>query len=377
MKKRYGLITFLLLFGLTGIVILLSLFYTNGEINKDKEHLKIKLDQLFDGKISISDGYKTAFDGEFIDVQKMHYYFNNGGFEIYELTKESDGFVKTTTSSGMLIYKEAESEYEPPQYFNGYKISGDYNRSNFRPSVQKCYDASYEYLLKGDEIDKKLSYTPNKLTDIKNFPSGFYSKYHYIEHKNHPSEFYFIQNGSGRVYSTTYELTYGKEKMYYAISENEDEITMITITNLSIGGIIGLILGFFIAFTLRRSSPHQGEHHEILNIKWRNVRDNSVLTILPKSHGRYPVMLVVDNILSKGNAKMKENSLEISFPSAEYYYQIENKEVDIIELKNLITNEIISFEKLGTNAFKIRQEKLNKIEKESNEQEEEINLEVV
>lgn len=375
MKKRFGLITFLLVVGLTGIGILLGLLYTKGKINKDKEHLESKLNELFDGKISISDGYKMAYEGAFLDKSKMHYSFYSGGFTIYELTKESDGFVKTITTSGDLNYKEAESVYEPPQYFNGYKISDGYNRSNYRPSVQKCYDGSYEYLLKGDEKDRKLSYTPGKLTDIKNFPSGFYSKYHYTEQQQHPSEFYFSQNGGGKVYTTAYELNYNQEKTYYATSENKDEIRKATITNLSIGGFLGLILAFIIAFTLRRFSPHQGEHHEILNIKWRNITDNSVLTIMPKTLGKYPVTLVADNIPSKGNAKIKGNSIEISFPTAEYYYQIEKKEVDIIELKNLTTNEIIVFEKLGTNAFKNRQEKLEKTEKESNERDEEINPE--
>lgn len=370
MKKRFGLITFLLVLGLTGIGIALGLLYTKGKINDDKEHLESKLNELFDGKISISDGYKMAYEGEFSDKSKMHYSFYSGGFTIYELTKESDGFVKTITTSGDLYYKEAESVYEPPQYFDGYRISGGYNRSNYRPSVQKCYDGSYEYLLKGDEKDRKLSYTPDKLTDIKNFPSGFYSKYHYTEQQQHPSEFYYSQNGGGKVYTTAYELNYNQEKTYYATSENKDEIRKATITNTSFGGVIGLILAFIFAFALRRFSPHQGEHHEILNIKWRNVTDNSVLTILPKTLGKYPVTLVSDNIPSKGNAKIKDNNIEISFPTAEYYYQIENKETDIIELKNLTTNDIVTFEKLGTNAFKIRQEKLEKAEKDNNESEE-------
>lgn len=375
MKKRFGLITFLLVLGLTGTGIALGLLYTKGKINDDKEHLASKLNELFDEKISISDGYKMAYEGEFSDKSKMHYSFYSGGFTIYELTKESDGFVKTITTSGDLNYKEAESVYEPPQYYNGYRISGGYSRSNYRPSVQKCYDGSYEYLLKGDEKDRKLSYTPDKLTDIKNFPSGFYSKYHYTEQQQHPSEFYYSQNGGGKVYTTAYELNYNQEKTYYATSENKDEIRKATITNTSTGGIIGLILAFIVAFALRRFSPHQGEHHEILNIKWRNVIDNSVLTILPKTLGKYPVTLVSDNIPSKGNAKIKDNNIEISFPSAEYYYQIENKETDIIELKNLTTNDIITFEKLGTNAFKNRQEKLEKAEKENNESEETSNPE--
>jgi hypothetical protein len=373
MKKRFGLITFLLVFGLTGIGVLLGLIYTKDTIVKDKRYLESKLNELFDGKISISDGYKMAYEGAFSDNNKMHYSFYSGGFTIYELTRESDGFVKTITTCGDLIYKEPETVYQPPQYYDGYLISPGYKRSNYRPSVQQCYDVSYEFLLKGDEKDRKLSYTPNKLTDIKNFPSGFDSKYHFTDQQSHPSESYFRFNGVGKVYSTAYELNYNQEKTYFAISENKEEIRMLMIYNLSICGITGLVLGFIFAFTLRRFGPHQGEHHEILNIKWRNTRDNSVLAIYPKALGKYPVTLVADNILSKGNAKIKEDVIEITFPFAEYYYHIEKKEFDIIELKNLTTNEIVVFEKLGTNSFKVRQEKLEKAEKDSNKREEENN----
>ena len=191
MKKRFRLITFFLVFVLIGIAF--GLLYTKVKINDDYEYLESKLNELFDGKISISDGYKMEYEGEFSDKSKMHYSFYRGGFNIYELTKESDGFVKTTITSGDLYYMESEYVFEPPQIFEGYRVSG-YNRRNYRPSVQDCYDWSYEYLLKGNEKDRKLSYSPDKITDIKNFPSGFYSKYHYIEQQKHPSEFYYIKN---------------------------------------------------------------------------------------------------------------------------------------------------------------------------------------
>lgn len=367
MKRRFGLITFLLVIGLTGIGIGIGFLYTKGKINTDKEQLEAKLNELFDGKISISDGYKMAYEGEFTDISKMHYSFYSGGFKIYELTKESGGFVKSVITSGDLHYKEAESVYEPPQYFDGYRISGGYNRSNYRPSVQNCYDGSYEFLLKGNEKDRKLSYTPDKLTDIKNFPIGFYTEYHYTEQQLHPSELYLSQNGGGKVYTTAYELNYNQEKTYYTIAENVEKIRKAKIINFSIGGVMGLIFAFIIAFTLRRFSPHQGEYHEILNIKWRNISDNSVLTILPKTLGKYPVTLVSDNIPSKGNAKIKDSNIEISFPTAEYYYQIEKKEKDILELRNLTSNQIIFFEKLGSNAFKIRQDKSEAVVNENNE----------
>jgi len=367
MKKRFVLITVFLVVGLTGIGIALGYLYSEVKINNDKEQLEVKLNVLFDDKNSISDGSKMAFEGYFTDKAKMHYLFYSGGFTIYELTKESDGFVKTIISSSDLYFKEAESVYEPPQYYEGYRIGGGYNRNNYRPSIQKCYDGAYEYLLKGNEKDRKISYAPDKLIDIKNFPSGFNTEYHNTVQQQHPSEFYISQNGGGKVYTTAYELKFNQEKTYYTISENLDAIKEATIINLSSGGIIGFILAFIFAFILRRLSPHQGEYHEILNIKWRNVSDNSVMTIMPKTLGKYPVIFVSDNIPAKGNAKIKDNNIEISFPTAEYYYQIEEKETNILALKNLTSNQIVFFEKLGTNAFKSRQEKLGTTDEGNNE----------
>jgi hypothetical protein len=360
MKKRFGLITFFLLIGFSGIGILIGYVYTNSIIKKDKVLLDAKLNELFDDKISISDGSKMAYEGFFVDNSKMHYAFYSGGFTVYDLTKESGGFVKKITSSGDLYFKEPESVYEPPQYFNGYRMSGGYNRSNYRPSVQKCYDGAYEFLLKGNDTDRKLSYTPNKLTDIKNFPSGFHSDFHFTEQQNHPSEFYFNQTGSGNVYTTSYELNYTEEKSYYAISENVEEIKKATLINLSVGGFTGLFVALIVSFVIKRISPHRGEHYDILNVKWRNISDNSVLTIQPSALGKYPVTFVLENLPLKGSAKIKDNNIEISFPNAEYYYQIENKGLDILELKDLTSNLIVVFERLGTNAFKHRQSEITK-----------------
>ena len=168
MKKRFVLITLSLAIGFAGIGIAFSFYFTKNAINRDHEQLRLRLNELFDGKNSISDGYKMAYDGAFKDGSKMHYSFHSGGFTIYELTKESNGYVKTIISSDDLYYKEAESVYEPPQYYEGYQISGGYSRSNFRPTVQKCFDSAFEYLLKGEENERKISYSPDKLIDIKN-----------------------------------------------------------------------------------------------------------------------------------------------------------------------------------------------------------------
>lgn len=366
MKKRKVLITFFLVLGMTGIGIGLAYLYTKDSVAKDKEQLDAKINELFDGKISISDGVKLAYEGAFKDESKMQYSFYSGGFTIYDLTKESDGLVKTITTSGDLYFKEAESIYEPPQYIDGYKIGGGFTRTNYRPSIQKCYDGAYEFLLIGNEKNKEVSYAQDKLTDIKNFPNGFNSQYHFILQKLHPTEYYLIQNGGGNVYSTAYELKYNQEKTYYTSTENIGAIEKATIFNLSLGGSIGLIISFILAIVLRRLSPHKGDHFDILNVKWLNATDKSVMTIMPKTLGKYPVTLVLNNKPTKGSAKIKDDNFEISFPDAEYYYQIVKKEQDILELKSLTSDQTVIFEKLGSNALKKRQEELSITENDNN-----------
>jgi hypothetical protein len=354
MRKRFSLITFILVIALSGIGLSFGYVYHKNKVHQDKELLQTKLNSLFEGKISISDGSKIAYEGEFLDNRKMHYTFNSGGFSVYELTKESDGFVKSISKSGDIYFKEPESVYEPAQYFNGYKISGGYNRSNYRPSVQKVYDGAYEFLLKGNEKDRRLSYSPDKLIEIKNFPSGYYTDFHFMKHQNHPSEFYYTQKGGGKVYTTSYELKYDQEKEYFAVSENKAAVNKSLIISLIVGVVSGLLIAILITIILKSFSPNKGDHLGILSIKWRNTLDNSILTISPKTLGKYPVTLVENNIPIKGNAKINNNDIEIVFPNAEYYYQIEKKETDILELKNLTTEEIIVFEKLGSNAVKKR-----------------------
>ena len=346
MKKKRNFLTLFLILGLTILSIAVTYLYSINQIKNDKSLLVDKLNNLFDGKNSIGDGFKMAFEGEFTDKSRMHYTFTDGGFSIYELTKENDGFVKSITTSGDLEYKESEYGYNSGGYF----FSGYYT-SNHRPSVQKCYDGAYEFLLKGNEDDRKQSYTPNKLTEIKNFPNGFRTEYHFTSQHEHPTEFYSSQNGGGKVYTDEYELEYNIEKTYYKVKENEEAINKSLLINSSIGGFSGIIIALIISLILKLFSPHKGNDFGILNVKWRNSSNNAILTISPKTLGKYPAVLVENNIPQNGSAKIKDDNIEITFPNSVYYYQISRKEGDILELKNLTTNELILFEKLGSNAI--------------------------
>ncbi|MCK5774819.1 MAG: hypothetical protein KAH25_01515 [Bacteroidales bacterium] len=327
----------------------------NNKIDIDKKSLTERVDDLFLGKDVIDDGQKIILQGEFTDNSEMHYQVSYGGFTIYELSKESGGFVKTITSSSNLDYKKPEKTWFSSSYFK----EGGYYENNYRPSVQECFDNAFKFLLKGNENDRKDSYTPNTMTEIKNFPSGFYGEYHYIEQITHPSEYYTNQEGTGRVYTSSYELQYSKSKTFYELTANSNKIQKEILIHSGIGGGLGLVLTIILAFVLKSFKPKAGQSSSILKTKWKNIEDNTILTIESKSFGNHSASIVDNNELTKGIAQFTDNgkNLQLTFGDKEFYYKVEKVEQNKLELKNLSNGALSKLEKLGSNAYKVDEEK--------------------
>lgn len=327
----------------------------NNKIDTYKKYLTEKVDDLFLGKDVIGDGQKMKQQGEFTDDSEMHYQVSYGGFTVYELSKESGGFLKTITSSGNLDFKEPEKTWVSASYYSG----GGYYQNNYRPSVQKCFDNAFEFLLKGNEKERKDSYTPNTMTEIKNFPSGFYGEYHYVEQSMHPSEYYNSEEGTGQVYSSSYELQYSQSKTFYKITANSNKIQEELLIHSGIGGGIGLVLTIILAFVLKSFKPKAGQSSPILKTKWKNIEDNTILTIESKSFRNHSASIVDNNELTKGVAQFTNNgkSLQLTFGDKEFYYKVEKVEQNKLELKNLSNDALSKFEKLGSNAYKVDEEK--------------------
>lgn len=341
MTGKFRKIILLSMLVLLGLCLWISFQMHNAKIEKDKQELIGKIDQLFQSKNVIADGQKYHISGE---LNKRKYTLFSGGFTIYELSKESGGFVKSKFTAGNIEYKEDEYEYS-----YGYKIP------TYRQTPQRCYDDAFEFLLLGNKDNRKNSYTENTYTEIKDFPMGFYSEFHFIGNIEHPTEFYIRQTLSGgKVYNSSREVDYLQEKTYYAISNDKDEIQKSLIKYLLIGLAAALTLTFILFLILRFFVPSAGKGNAILNIKWKNIEDNSIITLEPHLFGKSSVTVVENEKVKKGIAKFSENGtqLHISLPDTELFYKIILAEENKLEVENMTTNKVIAFEKLGSNAYK-------------------------
>lgn len=338
---------------LSGIILIgLSLWISfqkhNSKVEKDKDELISKIDQLFQAKNVIADGQKVIITGE---LNKREYTLLDGGFTIYELSRESGGFVRSEITAGDIDYKE-----------DNYTYSYGYKMPTYRQSPQRCYDDAFEFLLFGSKDNRKNSYTENTFTEIKDFPRGFYTDLHFIASVSHPTELYIRQNSTGKVYNSSREVHYSQEKTYYAIENNKEAIQKSLTKYLLIGLGIGLLLTFLLFLILRFFIPNNGKGNTILNKKWKNIEDNSIMTLEPQLFGKSSVTFVENEKVKKGIAKFSENGtqLHISLPETELFYKIILTEENKLEVENMTTNAIIAFEKLGSNAYK-------KIEADQNE----------
>lgn len=340
MTGKFRKIILLSMVVLLGLCLWISFQMHNAKVEKDKQELIGKIEQLFQSKNVIADGQKYQISGE---LNKRMYTLFSGGFTIYELSKESGGFVKSMFTAGNIVYKEDEYEYS-----YGYKMP------TYRQKPQGCYDDAFEFLLLRNKDNRKNSYTENTYTEIKDFPMGFYSEFHFIKNVNHPTEFYNRQNGGGRVYNSSREVLYSQVKTYYAIENDKEEIQKSLIKYLLIGMAVALTLTFILFLIFRFFIPSAGKGNAILSKKWKNIEDNSIMTLEPQLFGKSSVTVVENEKVKKGIAKFSENGtqLHISLADTELFYKIVLTEENKLEVENMTTNKIIAFEKLGSNAYK-------------------------
>lgn len=340
MTGKFKTIILLSLVILSGLCLWCSFQMHNSKVEKDEQELMSKVDQLFQSKDVIADGQKIQVTGE---LYKRHFSLSSGGFTVYELSKESGGYVKSEINAGDIQYKEDE-----------YTSSYGYRMPTYRQKPEGCYDDAFEFLLLGTKDNKKNSYTENTYTEIKDFPSGFYTDFHFIKNVEHPTEFYIRQNGGGRVYNSSREVAYSQEKTYYAIQNDKEAIQKSLIKFLLIGLAVALVLTSLIFLILRFLIPSAGKGDTILNKKWKDIEGNTIMTLEPQLFGKHKVTVVENEKVKKGIAKFSENGtqLHLSLPDTELFYKITLTEDNKLEVENMTTNKVICFEKLGSSAYK-------------------------
>ena len=225
-----------------GLIIILSslligyLLFCNN-LKQDKIKLESKLNELFANKDAVTDGQNMPIDlSESID--QRDYIYLSGGFKVYELLKESDGFVKKEYMAGSL-------HYDQDKYTNfGYGYKSD----NFRPSPETCYNNAFEVLQKGSQKERKASYSPNKFVDIKNFPVGYVSDFFEIQIGQHPKELYqSIKLYGGGIGTPIWKVNYDQINTYYTIVKREQLVA----ESLSLYLIGSITIGIFLLAVLK------------------------------------------------------------------------------------------------------------------------------
>lgn len=332
-------------------------------MKKDEQGLLSRLDELFEGKTAVTDGQKNFLSGEMMK-NRRDFSLTMGGFTAYELTKESNGFVKKEMYAADLHYNKDEYEYS-----YGYKME------TYRPNVQSCYDGAFEFLVKGNEKDRKASYSPNKFVDIKNFPQGYSSDFYAIEIANHPKEFYQSSRGSGRVYTPVWEVNYSQKNTYYAILENQEAKNKALMTYLLSSLGIGLLLSFLAKPLAKLLQPNPETSNSVFGKKWKSINRNFIMSFETGMRGNNKAIVVEEGKIKKGVMKFTDNgkNMHISLLDTEYYFQIDKLTDNIIEVLDLASEKTEQFEVLGSGALSKQQKEEQiaenlEIEKHENEQ---------
>jgi hypothetical protein len=351
MNRLTIILMYLLL--LTGIGALAGYLIVSKIIRRDHQQLNSMIEVLFGGKISVSDGQRFAVEGEFSDANKLNYSLKSGGFTIIDLTRESNGFVKTITISGDLKYKEAETTWisTPHNNFPWGEVNNTsrdgYSISNHRSDIQNCYTSSYDYILRGGKNDPKDSYKPNVFIDLKNFPDGYSTKYYLIDYGKHPTELYGFRNGAGKVYSVEYELTYLTKEFYCEIKPLNKKIQKVKLIFIGGGAGIGLIITLIILSFIKNPKLQDSYKTMLFDKKWKDVDDNTILTIHSSQFGKFSATLVKDNKPIYGKAIINNNTIELNFREFQYYYSIVKVNENELVLTDEINNKSVIYQKLG------------------------------
>lgn len=357
MKKQFTAIVFIAgaIFCFIGSYI--GYNYAKGILNSDQTILIKRIDQLFNDKNVIQDGYSE----ELIGLEtKTGYNIFSGGFLIYKLSKENGGFVKSEITPKNIIWLKGKYEY---QDYGGY----GYNMPTYRPTAKEAYQRTLKYLLIGTEKEPNHAYTRESFTDIKNFPGSFATEYHSIIQSKHPTEFYHSRDMGWDQSYDTYKISFNERQEYFILMELKSNVDNLIFKNIAFGIGGGIVLTIVLLFILRLFIQSAGISEPIFQKKWKNIETNSIMIIEPKLFGKHEVTIVEGEKIKRGIAKFTDKgfSIHLSFPDSEFFYRFKRLLSQKLELENLTTNQLTKFELLGSNAYKETNIENDKITNES------------
>lgn len=336
------------------------------EIDQDKQELLDKVNELFGDQKTICDGVKKPLSGPLDDITYFGgetglYRIEEGGFEVYELSKKYDGYVKKVIRPILYGFEYLMAEKEWVSAPSGF--SGGYWNSNYLPSESQCYINSYEVLLFGSEVQPKDFYKPDSYDEIRAFPEGFKSKYYQIEGSSvQDSDFDYQQTGS--LSTNKWKLQYAEQLSYYELigTNYGARKTLLQKMAMKYGAIYGgiiLAMGVLIIVVLlllkKQRKPKSKSEKKITETKWRNIETGAIITIVRNGKKTHTVTLVENDVPTKGTASFEDNgrTLQLSFDNRELFYQVMLLEKDRLELLDLAKNTVSKFERLGSNSHSI------------------------
>jgi hypothetical protein len=327
------------------IICLLAIFigyilFANA-LGKDEKALASKLEELFEGKIAVTDGQHIIPTGE-MSNNRRNFTLNSGGFKIYELTKESNGFVKSEIVAGDLQYLEDE-------YYNLYGFRYD----NYRSNVNSCYYSAFETIVQGNENNRKLSYSPNKYVDIKNFPEGYSTVFFSIEMADHPTESYRSKSSGGNVSNNKWKVDFFETKEYFTVVEKKEEKNKALMKYLAASFGIGLLISLLVKPLAKVLQPNPKVSNSVFGKKWKSVNRNFIISFESGMRGNNKAIVVENGKIKKGTMKFTENgkNMNISLSDTEYYFQIDKLTDTTLEVLDLASEKVEQFEVLGSGAL--------------------------
>ena len=341
MNKQFWLVVIFSFLILCSLGAYLGYQNAQSKISKDNLDINNKIEALFNGKNVIQDGNAESISG---NESKYGYFLFSGGFTIYMLSKESGGFVMSKINPGNITWLKGKTEYD--------KIA-QWTMPTYRPEPSEAYQRAYHYLLNGTDKEPNLSYTIQSFTQIKDFPEGFNSDYHFIVQKTHPTESYSEKNENWYFTYDSYKLEYSKSKRFFQVELKESEAKTLIIKYCVSGFGIGFILTICLSFMFRIFFPNSGKSNSIFDKRWKNIENNTIISIEPKPFGKNLIVLIDNEKIIRGIAKFSDNgnSIHFSFPESEFFYKLIFVSETKLELENLANNSVSKFELLGSNSY--------------------------
>lgn len=309
--------------------------YIENQLKEDKASITGKINDLLNDKDAVIDGQTAMLR---VDETKRGFTLLSGGFTIYKIKKENDGYTKSTLTPGdITVLKEGVERSE----YGAYYVYS-------RPEPEQAYYRMFRELVKGDDDEPNPYYSKEAFDDLKNFPTGFSSRFHNITHIPHPVENYVSRTTPWRRTLISYEIGYLEFKQYYSVSENSESVASFKIQVFSVFIGLSAIIGVIISFIVRVKKPDSKIFKRLTNRKWKNLDSKEIVIIDRSIRDSAKLKIIKDNIALNGemNYSDKDNTLTFVVDGKAFIYKPKILESGELVLEDISTDELFKYEEV-------------------------------